>query len=274
MVVFLMVIASIVVLSGLWKAFVPRRGVNEVINASLFAFVGLYGSVLNAVLSNLKSIDVNGELYSYRDTNIDYYDRDYAALRVGSIVYAVVVFCLLPFVIIFVLYGFSQNGSRPVSTQVRGRLLYGFVAKGYRAGTYWWQFVVLMIRFAAVLIAVNTNDVLVRSVGILTLILISHGMQVTVAPYNKGFLNLLEFVNLSCLTIGAFACCVVAGADDNQWLIDYAVAWYTIAQIVYGLSALLFFVKSLLIIRKELASATGMGAQTLTVLVTRSFGVA
>ena len=265
---------TIFFLAMLWKLWIPRRGFSEWINASVFSFVCTYTAVLKSVLSNLETIRVAGVSYSTRDTAYEMQSGSMPFITAFSVVYAILVYAVLPGFIIFGLYGRSQRHLSSWRTQLHGRLLYGFISKGYRESTFWWQFVTLMIRFAATLIAVTTTNKLNRSAGLTSLLLISLMLQMTVNPYSKGFLNVIECVNLTCLVVSGFACCLAAGSitsvESNDFMIEYAVSLYCFAQGVYGIVVVMSIVKTLQILRHEAQNRTGTVMQFIAAVISRS----
>ena len=238
----------------------PSVGIAEFVRGCSFGAIVLYSAVIQKLLSNLSSVNVEGVDYALHDTSVVVTSSSHSALMTVSVVYATFYGLVVPALLLWAFFQ-AKKAKKMVHSFV-------FLVKGYKQvlphwrSTYrtilkqademrvltlswlrllalqdyaWWEYTVLARRFACCLIvSVNPDDFLASSL-ISSIFLVSLVIHMLCVPYSTSFLNLIELVNLFCVLLSAIANMVAFGTPYES-VIEYAASLYIVAQLFFTAS--------------------------------------
>ena len=235
------------------KLCVKNMGFNQFLRSALFGCMIMYTSIISSVLSNITATEeINGQVYLHRDTSVKYDDAH--GWIAASVLYAACFGFGLPALVLYI-YTRRIKQSLSPEQQTATRLTYGFLTKGYLNEYFYWELVSLSRRILCIIAVVSSKDTQIQTTYLMFIILFFTVLQVFHAPLNLGFLNLYEFINLSCLILSNFATMVAFGSPDNPTLVETAGVLFVAAQCIFLLATLFIFYVLLRVIRSKMAAA-------------------
>ena len=194
----------------------------------LFVYFFFYNSIINTLASiyRCREETIDGQQFLEVDLSVRCADGAHISGMVAAAVLALLLNVLFPLALIVTL---RRNRAHLDSPTMQRR--YGFLYMGYSTarGLYWWEAVVLLRKFAVLMVASSISDPFYQSLLGVSVIVTFFVVQVNYQPYEDRTLNRLEMMVMACLcftqvvSLAYFRASALQLPDDSQVQVDLAV---------------------------------------------------
>ena len=194
----------------------------------LFVYFLFYNSIINTLASIFRCREevIDDRRYLEVDLGVECFTGQHVTGMVAAAILALLLNVLFPLVLVVVL---RRNKQRLHTETMQRR--YGFLYMGYsiERGLYWWEAVVLLRKFAVLMVASSISDPFYQSLLGVSILVVFLVAQVNFRPYTNTLLNRLELLVMSslCLTqvvsLAYFRTAAMSLPESQQQHIDTAV---------------------------------------------------